>query len=99
MYTGRVVSRMVRKQIYIEPAQDALLKRRAREERVTEAELIRRGIDRLASVPRVPAALTDVQAWTELKAFIKRRRRRAVPRTGRAWTREDVYHERLSRLS
>jgi hypothetical protein len=34
--------RMVRKQVYIEPEQDALLKRRAAQLGVTEAELIRR---------------------------------------------------------
>ena len=37
--------RMVRKQVYIEPGQDARLKRQAAQLGVTEAELIRRAID------------------------------------------------------
>ena len=88
---------MVRKQIYIEPAQDALLKRRARAERVTEAELIRRGIDRLAAAPVVPAVFPDLRAWADLKAFIKKRRPTPVRQTGRTWTRDELYAERLDR--
>ena len=45
--------RMVRKQIYIEPEQDKLLKQRARELGISHAELIRRGIDQVARVPAV----------------------------------------------
>ncbi len=39
------MTRMVRKQVYISPAHDAALKQRARHRAVTEAELIRRGIE------------------------------------------------------
>ena len=39
--------RMVRKQIYIRPEQDAALKRRANELGITESELIRFGIDQV----------------------------------------------------
>ena len=37
---------MVRKQVYIEERHERLLKERAKTSRVTEAELIRRAIDR-----------------------------------------------------
>lgn len=91
------MSRMVRKQIYIEPRQEQLLKRRAEELRVAEAELIRRGIDQIA---RAPLALRpELDLWEEEKAYIKQHRRLEVPQTGRGWTREELYEERLERLS
>lgn len=91
------MSRMVRKQVYIEPRQDELLKRRAKELGVTEAELIRRAIDQAM---RVSAALPpDQQAWEEEKAFIEERMRMDVPQTGRTWTRDELYDERLERYS
>ena len=91
------MSRMVRKQVYIEAEQEALLKRTARALRVTEAELIRRGIDQIAVGGFRPAAARDQRAWAEAKAFVSRRRRGAVPQTGRTWTREELYDERLGR--
>ena len=45
------MTRMVRKQIYIEAEQEQLLKQRARELGVSEAELIRRGIYKVGHVP------------------------------------------------
>ena len=89
--------RMVRKQVYIEPRQEEMLKRLARELGVPEAEIIRQGID---EVGRTGHALPpDGQAWEEEKAFITRRRRRRAPQTGRAWTREELYDDRLRRIS
>jgi len=83
------MSRMVRKQVYIEAEQEKLLKRRARELRVTEAELVRRGIDQVAR----PGAwlLLDPKAWEEAKSVIRERMRLRVPQTGRTWTREELY--------
>jgi len=43
--------RMVRKQVYIEPGQDARLKRQAALLGVTEAALIRRAIDQARPLP------------------------------------------------
>lgn len=87
---------MVRKQVYIEPRQEEMLKRRAKELGVTEAELIRRGIDQVGEVPlAVPA---DKRAWHEARAFMSKRMRMAVPQTGRSWIREELYDERLGRL-
>lgn len=91
------MARMVRKQIYIEPEQEQLLKRRARELGVAEAELIRRGIDQMSRVAMNP--VPDWRAWEEAKAFMVRRMDVVVPQTGREWTREDLYDERLKRLS
>ncbi len=93
----RCMPRMVRKQAYIEPRQEKLLKRRARELKVTEAELIRRGIDQLArfGVVRLP----DPDAWAAERRYIMRNRRMKVPQTGRTWTRAELYEERLGRFS
>ncbi len=41
---------MVRKQVYLEPRQEATLKQLARERGVTEAEIVRRAIDREVDV-------------------------------------------------
>lgn len=114
------MGRMIRKQIYIEPEQEAMLKRQAKELGVTEAELIRKAIDRLDQVPggfpaeldlwerekayirehRMPMALAhDRRAWEEAKAFIEQRMKVVAPQTGRGWTREELYDERLKRFS
>jgi hypothetical protein len=83
------MSRMVRKQVYIEAEQEKLLKRRARELGVTEAELVRRGIDQIA---RPGAWLPlDPKAWEEAKSVIRERMRLRVPQTGRTWTREELH--------
>lgn len=88
---------MIRKQIYIEPRQERLLKRRARDLGLSEAELIRRSIDSAASpVPPLPRSK---EAWTEILAYVWRHRSMNVPQTGRRWTREELYEERLDRLS
>ncbi|MDR7551051.1 MAG: hypothetical protein QN131_14130 [Armatimonadota bacterium] len=91
------MARMVRKQIYIEPRQEALLKRRARELGVSEAELIRRAIEQagLAAVPQLP----DRQAWEEELAFLRQRARLQELGRQRSWTREELYEERLQRFS
>ncbi|MBI3977766.1 MAG: hypothetical protein HY331_06235 [Chloroflexi bacterium] len=91
------MAQMIRKQVYIEPRQEELLKRRARELGVSEAELIRRGIDLVSRAPvRLPP---DRQAWKEFMAFIQEHRQMDVPQTGRTWTREELYDERLERYS
>ncbi|HHY33848.1 MAG TPA: ribbon-helix-helix domain-containing protein [Firmicutes bacterium] len=60
---------MVRKQFYIEPRQDALLKQRARHLGITEAELVREALDAYASEAIV--ARLDPTAWQREKAFIE----------------------------
>lgn len=94
MYHQRM-ARMIRKQVYIDPRQERLLKRRARELRVTEAELIRQGIDLLAAAPL--RAVTRERAIREYEAVVRERMAMTVPQTGRAWTREELYEERFAR--
>ncbi len=91
------MSRMVRKQVYIEPRQEELLKRRAKELGVTEAELIRHAIDHIVYGQTTLAR--KLQIWEEEKAFMRERARMDVPQTGRTWTRDELYEERLERFS
>ena len=92
------MTRMIRKQIYISPGQEELLKRRAKALGLSEAELIRRAIENLASAS--PSLPLDKQAWERELAFIKERAR-CLPDLGgkRTWTREQLYEERLERFS
>ena len=91
------MGRMVRRQVYIYPEQGESLKRRAKELGVTEAELIRRGVEQTSRLQetRIP----DARAWEEAKAFIKQRMKVIAPQTGRGWTREELYDERFERYS
>lgn len=84
------MTRMIRKQVYIKPAQEVLLKRAAQEMGVTESELIRRGIDEATSTVKGPR---DPKAWEEALAFMEERAKIKVPQTGRQWTRDDLYED------
>jgi hypothetical protein len=95
------VNRMVRKQVYIEPEQDRLLKRRAAELGITESDLIRRSIDQLTRMgvhpPRDPAA------GQRLIALLDELDRRfagltPAPDDRYKFSRDDVHDERLRRF-
>ncbi|MBM2827023.1 MAG: hypothetical protein HW403_1087 [Dehalococcoidia bacterium] len=92
------MARMVRKQVYIEERQDALLKRRSKELGVSEAELVRRGIDEACRLPLV-VPIDRQKVLEEMLTFIREHRMFDVPQTGRTWTRDEIYDERLDRLS
>ncbi len=84
------MARMVRKQIYIEPEQDAELKRMAERTGASEADLIRQAIDRqMGSLP----PRRDLRAWENERAYIEGLMRRGPVPGGRSWTREEL-HER-----
>jgi len=89
---------MVRKQVYIEAGQEQFLKRRAGQLGVTEAELIRQGINLLSQAPtREPI---DPAAWADEEAVLATRLRVKPARRG-SWRfrRQEVYEERLGRVS
>lgn len=89
---------MVRKQVYIEADQEQFLKRRAAELGITEANLIRQGINLLAVSPTREAF--DPVAWADEEARLASRAR-IRPARGGAWRfdRQEVYEERLGRVS
>ncbi len=89
------MSRMVRKQIYIESRQDTSLKRQAKLLGATEAEIIRQAIDRQMALVRVNTR--DLKAWEREKAFIAKRMANGFVSGRRRWKREDAYEERLMR--
>ena len=87
--------RMIRKQIYIESHQNNSLKKQAHDLGVTEAEVIRRAIDR--QMTSVRFSIRDLRAWERERAFIAKRIARGRTPGGRQWKREDAYEERLMR--
>jgi predicted DNA-binding protein len=91
--------KMVRKQVYIEPEQDKKLKRLAKQLGMTEAELIRRGIDLVEDYSDTDEARK--KAWAEELAYMKRRAQQypAIPDGNRTWTRDETYDERPEYLS
>lgn len=89
------MARMKRKQIYIKPDQDRRLQTLARRRKATESELIREGIDRILAAP--PLLDRDPKSWRDELGFIKELTRMGPVAGGRTWTRDELYHERLSR--
>ena len=88
---------MVRKQLYLTPAQDRALKDRARRERLSEAALVRRAVDRLLEDDAPGrAALDDLDRVADAVAAAHPAERRA-PSGGRGWTRDGLYEDRAAR--
>lgn len=85
----------VRKQVYIEPRQDELLKQWAEETGKSEAEIVREALDRWMA--REARRQEAEAAWEEERAFIEARIAEGPVPGGRRWTRESLVEERLSR--
>ncbi len=83
------MARMIRKQVYIEPRQDQLLKAVAKELGMTEAEFVRQSIDRgLASMAGLRP---DPTAWKAAERYILGRMRKGPVEQKRRWTRDELY--------
>jgi len=82
------MARMVRKQIYIRPHQDKVLKDMVRETGGSEAELIREAIEYRIAIGVEPKR--DLAAWEAERRFIEALMKKPVTKT-RAWQREDLY--------
>ena len=96
------MKRMVRKQVYLTETENRLLAARAREIGVTEAEIIRRALDRelgLAAEVTLPL-IPDPQAIRALVASMRRRASLPVPPDAgpQKFNREELYEERLKRF-
>ena len=90
---------MIRKQIYIHKRQDALLKKRARLRKASEAELIREAIDHAVHGNSTPAPFRrDSEAWDRIQRFVLSRRA-STTATAQPyhWKREDAYADQMSR--
>ncbi|MCL4466221.1 MAG: hypothetical protein M1389_09365 [Chloroflexi bacterium] len=82
------MERMIRKQVYLEPAQEARLKRVAELTGQSEAELIRRALDQQIATLSVRR---NQHAWEAEKAYIQKRIRRGRLPGGRTWTRDELH--------
>jgi hypothetical protein len=78
----------VRKQVYIEPHQEEILKRLTRETGISEAELIRQAIDRHTRtfIPR-----PDLKAWEKERTFIVHLMQQDPAPGQRTWQREELH--------
>ncbi len=84
---------MIRKQVYIEERQEALLKHLAEEMQQSEAELIRAALDDWleAEIRRRHA----LEVWQAEKTFIESLLAQGAVQGGRTWTRNAIYEERV----
>lgn len=83
------MSTMIRKQIYIEPEQEAQLKQLASRTGLAEAELIRQAIDQyVATARRLPR---NLKVWEEEKRYIEALMAQGPVEGERTWRREDLY--------
>jgi len=80
---------MVRKQVYIEPRQDRMLKRFAKKRGVTEAEVIRRALEQ--HMKELERADRGLKAWQESKTFMEEWVKKGPVPGRRTWRREDLY--------
>lgn len=86
------MSDLVRKQVYITRAQENLLKKKAAEMGVTEAELVREALDNQTYNIGYPRR--SVEKWQDEVQFIRSRMTgKQDSRTQRTWKRDDL-HER-----
>ena len=92
---GGDMTTMIRKQVYLEPRQDAEVKQLAAERKTTEAEVIREAIDTLLG--EVARQRRAQQAWEEALAFMEARYAQGPVSAERTWTRDELYEERLDR--
>lgn len=83
------MSSKIRKQIYIEPHQDTLLKAIAKTAGMSEAEIIRQAIANHLGTTTSPTL--DLTAWENEKAFISEIENRPFLSGERDWRREDLY--------
>ncbi len=92
---GELMAQMVRKQIYIEARQETLLKRLAKDLGITEAELIRQGLDQVlqAGIAMTP----NLKAWKRERGFLTRWGKKGAVRGKRTWSRGELYDRTVSR--
>jgi len=91
------MTQMVRKQIYLQRRQQAILRRLARSRGISEAELIRQAIDNHVSAG-ARLARPDPEAWDKARRFMLALHAQGpVKGQPRDWKREDLYEERLNR--
>lgn len=92
-----MATNMVRKQIYLQKHQDALLKRLSKARGLSEAEIIRQAIEREVAGNLSRPGAADRSAWQEFTDFLDARQKNAAGGKPYRWNREEIYVERESR--
>ncbi len=90
------MAQMLRKQIYITHRQQEQLKRLAKARGVSQAEVVRQAIAHELLHAAAQSRFGDRSALEEFLRFGSSRRA-TEDTTGRAWTRDELYDERLHR--
>lgn len=91
MYS-RCMATMIRKQVYLRRDQDRILKQLARQEKRSEAELIRLSVDEYIR------SRERAEGWERQKQLIDRWVAEAAiagRKAARGWTREDAYDRKV----
>lgn len=83
------MTRKLRKQIYLDPQQEAALKRQAAATGISEAEIIRQAIDNQTRILRHPGAA--LEAWEREREFIQSRMAKGPVAGRRTWQRDDLH--------
>ena len=84
---------MIRKQIYLPRRQNQFIKRRAKQQGITEAEVIRQALDR---DERLSAPLTrpDTSGWEQIQRFVQERQAKYAGKGKPVrWNRQELYEE------
>lgn len=88
------MGRMIRKQLYIDASQEALLKARAAAQGVSEADLVRQALDALLGGTGRPAVAEA--RWSRLMTMAEERRA-TTPSSARTWNREELHERKAAR--
>lgn len=83
----------VRKQIYLNPEQEAIVKQVAASTGASEAEIIRQAISRYAMQQQFKGR--DLAAWERLQSRLKARLAQGQLPGKRTWRREDLYDRKV----
>lgn len=92
------MSSKIRKQIYLDAEQEAILKLLSAEKGISEAEIIRQAIIRYSLAAQ--KAQRNLKAWEEEKAFMQKiinQSNTSVSTKKRTWNREDLYDRKILR--
>ena len=81
---------MVRKQLYIEPEQNTMLREQAGMYDVSEGQIVREAITAYLKTGSQPQEI-DLNAWEEERQFIASRLGDPKGGTRRTWTRGELY--------
>jgi hypothetical protein len=92
------MAKMVRKSVYVEPRQEALLKQLSRERRISQAELVRQAINRYLGYGHLRTAPHNSGVWeAAYQLMLGLRAQGPLEQPACTWRREDLCEGRLRR--